>query len=179
MGRTKPRTVAELMDIANRFAHGEDAYNNKRARSPEDDRHSRPHNQRRRSRNYENHNQVAAGFKGKRSKEGEHRNMEYRSKHEPGNSKQFWSGSYDLSPKKIVNGPCQMHYRYVDGKKVSNHLMRDCKTFLRLQEAMGFKQASEPLQIAHGALMSTHASILVDSVGPPSAEVCRTIASFP
>jgi hypothetical protein len=28
-------------------------------------------------------------------------------------------------------------------------------------------------------LMSTHASILVDSVGPPSAEVCRTAASFP
>jgi hypothetical protein len=28
-------------------------------------------------------------------------------------------------------------------------------------------------------LMSTHASILVDSVGPPSAEVCRTATSFP
>jgi hypothetical protein len=74
MGRTKPRTVAELMDIANRFAHGEDAYNNKRARSPEDDRHAWPHNQRRRFRNYDKHNQVAAGFKGKGSKEGEHRN---------------------------------------------------------------------------------------------------------
>jgi hypothetical protein len=28
-------------------------------------------------------------------------------------------------------------------------------------------------------LMSMHASVLVDSVGPPSAEVCRTAASFP
>jgi hypothetical protein len=28
-------------------------------------------------------------------------------------------------------------------------------------------------------VMSTHASFLVDSVGPPSAEVCRTAASFP
>jgi hypothetical protein len=27
-------------------------------------------------------------------------------------------------------------------------------------------------------LMSTHASILVDSIGPPSAEVCRTTSSF-
>jgi hypothetical protein len=27
--------------------------------------------------------------------------------------------------------------------------------------------------------MSTHASVLVDSVGPPSAEVCRTAPSFP
>jgi hypothetical protein len=31
----------------------------------------------------------------------------------------------------------------------------------------------------NGLLMSTHASVLVDSVGPPSAEVCRTAASFP
>jgi hypothetical protein len=29
------------------------------------------------------------------------------------------------------------------------------------------------------SLMSTHASVLVDSVGPPSAEVCRAAASFP
>jgi hypothetical protein len=28
-------------------------------------------------------------------------------------------------------------------------------------------------------VMSTHASVLVDSVGPPSAEVCKTAASFP
>jgi hypothetical protein len=28
-------------------------------------------------------------------------------------------------------------------------------------------------------LMSTHASVLADSVGPPSAEVCRAAASFP
>jgi hypothetical protein len=28
-------------------------------------------------------------------------------------------------------------------------------------------------------MMSMHASILVDSVGPSSAEVCRTAASFP
>jgi hypothetical protein len=29
------------------------------------------------------------------------------------------------------------------------------------------------------SVMSTHASVLEDSVGPPSAEVCRTAASFP
>jgi hypothetical protein len=28
MGRIKPKTVAELMDVANRFADGEDAYHN-------------------------------------------------------------------------------------------------------------------------------------------------------
>jgi hypothetical protein len=35
MGRTKPKTVSELMDVANKFADGEDAYQNKRTRSPE------------------------------------------------------------------------------------------------------------------------------------------------
>jgi hypothetical protein len=41
MGRIKPRTVSKLVDIANRFADGEDACNNMRTRSPEDDRRNR------------------------------------------------------------------------------------------------------------------------------------------
>jgi hypothetical protein len=41
LGRTRPKIVSELMEIANKFADGEDAYNNKRARSPEVDRASR------------------------------------------------------------------------------------------------------------------------------------------
>jgi hypothetical protein len=48
LGRTKPKSVSELMEVANRFADGEDAYNNKRGCSPEVDRASR---QRRRYRN--------------------------------------------------------------------------------------------------------------------------------
>jgi hypothetical protein len=66
MGRIKPKIVAELMDVANRFVDGEDAYHNKRTRSPKDDRSHRYSNQRRRSRNYDNdssHSQVAAGYK--------------------------------------------------------------------------------------------------------------------
>jgi hypothetical protein len=51
LGRIKPRTVSELMEVANRFADGEDAYHNKRARSPEHDRSSRYNNQSHRSRN--------------------------------------------------------------------------------------------------------------------------------
>jgi hypothetical protein len=39
--RTRPRSVSELMEVANRFADGEDAYNNKRGHSPEVDRASR------------------------------------------------------------------------------------------------------------------------------------------
>jgi hypothetical protein len=52
IGRTKPRTVSELMEVANKFADGEDAYNNKRGRSPEVDRASR---QRRRYHNGDGH----------------------------------------------------------------------------------------------------------------------------
>jgi hypothetical protein len=41
LGRTKPRPVLELMEVANRFPDGEDAYNNKRGWSPEVDRASK------------------------------------------------------------------------------------------------------------------------------------------
>jgi hypothetical protein len=70
LGRTRPKTVSELMEIASRFADGEDAYNNKRARSPEVDRASR---QRRRSRNEDSRtrrNQVAA-VNERRNEEGD------------------------------------------------------------------------------------------------------------
>jgi hypothetical protein len=53
------------MEEANRFADGEDAYNNKRGRSPEVDRTSR---QKRKHRSRDNHirrNQVAVGYEGK------------------------------------------------------------------------------------------------------------------
>jgi hypothetical protein len=46
MGRIKPKIVSDLMDIANRFADGEDACN-KQTRSPEDDRRNRYGSQRR------------------------------------------------------------------------------------------------------------------------------------
>jgi hypothetical protein len=44
-----------------------------------------------------------------------------------------------------------MHYAYIDGKRVSNHLMRDCRTFLKLQEAIGSKQTEAQNQGYVGA----------------------------
>jgi hypothetical protein len=52
IGRTRPRKVSKLMEVANRFADGEYAYNNKRGHSPEVDRVSR---QRQRYCNRDNH----------------------------------------------------------------------------------------------------------------------------
>jgi hypothetical protein len=78
LGRTRPKMVSELIEIASRFADGEDAYNNKRASSPEVDRVNR---QRRRSRNEDGHvrrNQVATGYE-KGDKE-ENKSREYQDK---------------------------------------------------------------------------------------------------
>jgi hypothetical protein len=62
IGRARPKTVSELMEIANRFADGENAYNNKRGRSPEVDRTSRQRQRYRKGDNYRRRNQIAAGY---------------------------------------------------------------------------------------------------------------------
>jgi hypothetical protein len=46
LGRSNPRTIADLMEIANRWADWEDDVHNKRQRSPEED-HNRNNNQNR------------------------------------------------------------------------------------------------------------------------------------
>jgi hypothetical protein len=51
LGRTKPKTVSELMEVTNRFTNGEDTYNNKRGRSPEVNEVNKVSRQRRRYRN--------------------------------------------------------------------------------------------------------------------------------
>jgi hypothetical protein len=82
MGRIKPKTVSDLMDIANRFADGEDACNNKWTRSLEDNRGNKYGGQRRRSHNYNNygsHSQVAAGHKDNSYQGHDHRSSGYRS----------------------------------------------------------------------------------------------------
>jgi hypothetical protein len=135
IGRTKPRTVSELMEVANRFTDGEDAYNNKRGRSPEVDRARR---QRRRYRNGDSHarqNQIAAGYE-RRYEEG-YREFQARGNHEIEKPKYSVPTAEDM-----LYGPCRIHYAYLDGKRVSNHQMKDCSTFLRLQSAMDSNQGT-------------------------------------
>jgi hypothetical protein len=130
--------VSELIEIASRFADGEDAYNNKRARSPEVDRASR---QRRRSRNENGcirHNQVAAGYERGDGEGNESR--EYQDKNNRIRDKPKYS---DPSAEDMLHLPCRIHYAYLDGKRVSNHLMRDCRTFLRLQDAIELSQGAQ------------------------------------
>jgi hypothetical protein len=34
----------------------------------------------------------------------------------------------------MLNGPCHMHYAYFDGKRVSRHAMKDCRTSLNCKK---------------------------------------------
>jgi hypothetical protein len=46
----------------------------------------------------------------------------------------------------MLNGPCHILSTFFDGKRVSRHAMKDCKTFLKLQEATVNKQAKAKRQ---------------------------------
>jgi hypothetical protein len=100
LGRTRPKTISELIEIASRFTDGEDAYNNKRAHSPEVDRANR---QRRRSRNEDGHvrrNQVATGYE--RGEEEGNKSREYQDKSSHRQDKPKYS---DTSAEDMLHGP--------------------------------------------------------------------------
>jgi hypothetical protein len=42
----------------------------------------------------------------------------------------------------MLHGPYRIHYAYLDGKRVSNHSMKYCRTFLRLQSALDPNQGA-------------------------------------
>jgi hypothetical protein len=135
IGRTRPRIVFELMEVANRFADGEDTYNNKRGRSSEVDKSSR---QRRRYRNGDNQgrqNQIAVGYDERN--EEDYESKEFQARDNRGKEKSRYSGP---SAEDMLYGPCRIHYAYLDGKRVSNHQIKDCRTFLRLQNTMDSSQ---------------------------------------
>jgi hypothetical protein len=43
-----------------------------------------------------------------------------------------------------------MHYAYINDKRVSRHAMKNCRTFLKLQEVVGDKQAEARRQGYNG-----------------------------
>jgi hypothetical protein len=163
MGRIKPKIVSDLMDIAKIFADGEDACNNKRTRSPEDDRGNRYGGQRRRSHNYDNygsHSQVAAGYKDNSYQGNDRRSSGYHSygKEDYKKLQTRESREYNPSPEDMLNGPCHIHSVFVNGKRVSRHAMKDCTTFLKLQEAALNKQAKAKRQGYEGNISNAPAN---------------------
>jgi hypothetical protein len=109
IGRTRPTTVAKLMEEANKFADGEDAYNNKRGCSPKVDRTSRQRRRHRSKDNQAGRNQVAAGYGAEEEKGYENRRFQAKGVENP-----RYSG---LSAEDMLYGPCRIHYAYLDGKK--------------------------------------------------------------
>jgi hypothetical protein len=91
-------------------------------------------------------NQVSAGYKRSNEEGGEHKSREY---HKKDNSRGDKSRYFDPLAEDNLNGPCRIHYAYLNGKRVSNHLMRDCRTFVKLQEAMELNQGAKPGSTAY------------------------------
>jgi hypothetical protein len=88
---------------------------------------------------------VAAGYKDNNNQGDDRENSAYHNDNrDDSGSNQFRPRNprdYNQSPNDMLNGPCHMHYTYIDGKRVSNHAMKDCRTFIKLQEVVGSKQA--------------------------------------
>jgi hypothetical protein len=153
IGRARPKIVSELMEIANRFADGEDAYNNKRGHSLEVDKTSR---QRRRYRKGDNHgrrNQIAVGYD-ERNEEG-YENIEFPTRDSRGKEKPRYSGP---SAEDVLYGPCRIHYAYLDGKRVSNHQMKDCKNLLKAAKRHGLKPRGTAGKKKHKSRISNAAT---------------------
>ena len=137
------------MELANRWADGEDVVHNKRHRSPEDDRSRNNQNRRRFSRqfsDYDGPGQISAGFRvtgGNNNRDDYQRSNEQRSdqRDAPRPSRQNNGPRFQrpyVSPEDLLNGPCQMHF-FLDnnGKRQSGHLQKDCRTFLALHRYAG------------------------------------------
>jgi hypothetical protein len=117
LGRTNLKMIATLMEIANRWADGEDVVQNKRHRSPEDDRNRNNQNRRCFSRqfsDYDGPGEISAGFQinsGGNNRDGYQRSNEQRSDYRdaPHPSRQNSGPRFQrpyVSPEDLLNGPC-------------------------------------------------------------------------
>jgi hypothetical protein len=61
-----------------------------------------------------------------------------------------------------------MHYTYINGKRVSNHAMKDCRTFIKLQETVESKQAEARSQRYTGTPGTT-----ANNAQPPHAQLAN------
>jgi hypothetical protein len=75
--------------------------------------------------------QIATGYE-RRDEEG-YKNSEFQARRNREVGKPKYSGP---SAEDMLYGPCRIHYAYLDGKRVSNHQMKDFRIFLRLQSAV-------------------------------------------
>ncbi|KAK1652692.1 hypothetical protein QYE76_070497 [Lolium multiflorum] len=168
LGRTNPKTISALMEIANKWADGEDAIYNKRHRSPEEDRGRNYQNRRRFSRQFYNNDapgHISAGFRGNPG--GNSRDDYQRSNEHQGDNRGDSRGNRQnngprfqrpyVSPEEMMNGPCQMHF-YLDnnGKRQSGHLQKDCRNFQAMLRAAGIANAQATNRNPQGPRSEIH-----------------------
>src|SRR3954469_25287087 len=170
LGSVKPNTLDHLMDIANRWADGEDSIH--RAQSEEEDDYGRRRERRikRRLRVYDDRDgpdMVAAGYADHRNNahrnSGGYRGGNFRDGGRPAQSWQRRDRDNGPSAYEKLSGSCTIHF-YIDkqdGKKKASQMLKDCREFQKLSESMvqmrqqaplpRFENAPAPGEIAHGA----------------------------
>ncbi|KAK1694848.1 hypothetical protein QYE76_011545 [Lolium multiflorum] len=123
LGRTNPKTISALMEIANKWADGEDAIYNKQHRSPEED-HGNPGGNSRDDyqRSNEQQSDSRGDFRGNRQNSGPRFQRPY------------------VSPEEMMNGPCQMHF-YLDNNGKRQSSQKDCRNFQAMLRAAGIANA--------------------------------------
>lgn len=149
LGNTKPKTIALLMDIANRWAYGEHSLHNNRARLVDDDdvdaryptdsgrRRDRNSDRRRKCKDhgYEGADDielVASGFPN--MCDDVYRNSSYHEGRGSRSQNREWrprrARDDAPSPHQLLSGPCTIHfYTDDDDTKKSRHLLKDCRQF--------------------------------------------------
>jgi hypothetical protein len=66
-----------------------------------------------------------------------------------------------------------MHYAFIDGKRVSRHAVKDCRTFLKLQEAVVSKQAEARRQGHDGNTSSAPQQISKQQTKPRKGRISQ------
>jgi hypothetical protein len=78
---------------------------------------------------------------------------------------------FDPLAEDIRHGPCRIHYAYLDGKRVSNHLMRDCRTFVKLQEAMELSREAKIGYVTYDRITTDQGYQIQSGTGHPQSKV--------
>ena len=158
LGRRKPQTITELMEIANGWADGEELARRSRPRDDDDDsRREKDSNKRRdygkdrrdkrRDDRRDDVRHVAAGYVDRRDDRGDARRDDRRDDQRRDDRRGDTSNNQreptnwvprvaHLPPAEQINAPCYLHtfINPVDNQRKSSYLLRECRQLLDMQK---------------------------------------------
>ena len=178
LGREDPKSIAHLMEIANKWADGEDSVRNDKVPSPEADRqqgsngHRDRFDRRIRPRPYGGVDGVekeATGFQVNRANRGTQQGENSREEREDGNfldgnredanrrrdfkPRGAWFEPPYRSPARQLNDPCRLHLVKDDfGNLRATHILKNCRDFVAMQAEIRCNAAATPALPTHAAL---------------------------